>query len=224
MHYTEFLTRTAFSKEEILAHAKGLLVEDPPKDGVGRLPSPPFLMFDRVVELERNKSSGHIVAEYDVKPDAWYFQCHFVQDPVQPGCLGVDAVWQLIGFYCLASGATGAGRALGCREVNFFGQIRPYDQLVRYEIDIRRFTTLRKTGFSIAIGDGRILVDGVEIYSVLGGKVGVFRDIAYTDYPISTSRFARGGLIERDDKLNISGRRNVQDVQNKGAHDEGANL
>jgi 3-hydroxyacyl-[acyl-carrier protein] dehydratase/trans-2-decenoyl-[acyl-carrier protein] isomerase len=131
MKYAEFLERTQFSKSELLASAQGTLVGDPPADGVPQLPAPPFLMFDRVVEVERRGAQGLIVAEQDVALDAWYFQCHFRGDPVQPGCLGVDAIWQLIGFYAALRGARGAGRALGSKEIEFSGQIRPHNKVVR---------------------------------------------------------------------------------------------
>lgn len=197
MQYIEFLDKTDFTKTELVAMAKGQLVTDPPEGGIARLPSPPFLMFDRITQVERRGKTGTIVAEQDIKPDAWYFQCHFQDDPVQPGCLGLDAIWQLLGFYCAAAGAAGSGRALGCKDVEFSGQIRPYDQLVRYELDIRRFTILKESGAAIAIANGRVFVDDVQIYAVKDAKVGIFQGIAYNDYPNPTSSYARGGLLER---------------------------
>lgn len=154
-------------------------------------------MVDRIVDLRRGPTDGKIVAEHDVEPDHWYFQCHFQNDPVQPGCLGLDAVWQLLGFYCAACGASGSGRALGCQEVAFRGQIRPYDRIVRYEIDVRRFSMLRHSGAAVSIGDATVFVDDSPIYSIRGAKVGIFTSIAYDDYPNPSSRFARGGLMER---------------------------
>jgi 3-hydroxyacyl-[acyl-carrier protein] dehydratase/trans-2-decenoyl-[acyl-carrier protein] isomerase len=195
MLYAEFLERNHFTKTELLACAKGVLVEDPPDKGVAPLPSPPFLMFDRITELTRGRRSGRIVAEQEIKPDAWYFQCHFQGDPVQPGCLGVDAVWQLIGFYCNANGAVGSGRALGSGSIEFEGQIRPYDSLVRYEVDIRRYSLLKDTGSAIAIANGKVFVDDEQIYDIKDAKVGIFTDIAYRDYPNPDSSFAKGGLI-----------------------------
>ncbi len=197
MLYSEFVERTHYTKEELLAMGNGTIVDNPPEGGVARLPSPPFLMFDRITKVERNGRSGKIVAEQDIRPDAWYFQCHFIGDPVQPGCLCLDAIWQLLGFYCAASGAQGSGRALGAKEVEFSGQIRPYDKLVTYELDVRRFSVLKDSGAAIAIADGRVLVDGTEIYTVKDAKVGIFRDIAYTDYPNPSSPLARGGLMTR---------------------------
>ena len=111
MKYAEFLQRTQFSKVELLACANGTLLE-----GAPTLPAPPMLMMDRIVEIGHRGAQGRIVAELDVQMDAWFFHCHFRSDPVQPGCLGVDAIWQLIGFYGGVRGAKGAGRALGFRK------------------------------------------------------------------------------------------------------------
>jgi 3-hydroxyacyl-[acyl-carrier protein] dehydratase/trans-2-decenoyl-[acyl-carrier protein] isomerase len=115
---------------------------------------------------------------------------------VQPGCLGVDGVWQLVGLFCSASGAPGSGRALGCKEVEFSGQIRPYDKVVRYEVDIRRFSQLKESGSAVAIGSARVLVDGEAIYSIKDAKVGMFLGIAYDDYPARSER-SKGGLMDR---------------------------
>ena len=196
MKYAEFLERAQFCKTEVLATAYGTLVEDPPPDGIATLPSPPMLMLDRVVEISHRGAQGRIVAEYDVPMDAWFFQCHFRSDPVQPGCLGVDAIWQLIGFYAAVRGAKGAGRALGAKEIEFFGQIRPYNKLVRYEIDIRRYAELADTGAAIAIGTGRVIVDGEPIYTVKDAKVGVFKGIRYPDYPLPSAN-SLGGVMKR---------------------------
>ncbi len=197
MKYDEFLKREHYSLEELLGMAYGNLVEDPPEEFI-RLPAPPFLMVDRVTELKREGKKGKIVAEKDIKPDEWFFQCHFNGDPVQPGCLGVDAIWQLIGFYIAANGAPGSGRALGCQEVDFNGQIRPYNKLLRYEIDIRRFTMMPEQGAALCIGNGRLYVDDEHIYTVRDAKVGCFTGIAYTDYPNRSERSV-GGIMERAD-------------------------
>ena len=111
----EFHTVTSLSKEQVLAHAYGRLVHDAPANFV-RLPAPPMLMLDRVTSVERKGSKGRIVAERDIRIDDWFFGCHFAGDPVQPGCLGVDAVWQLIGLYLGLCGTVESGRALGCRK------------------------------------------------------------------------------------------------------------
>lgn len=194
MKYTEFRERSQFSNEEVIALAYGRLVEDAPDEFKARFPLPPMLMVDRVTEISRKGARGRIVAERDVRVDDWFFHCHFLGDPVQPGCLGVDAIWQLIGMYCAWNGALGTGRALGCQEVEFFGQIRPYDGTVRYEIDIVRYQELQTSGSSIALGDAKVLVDGQEIYEIKRAKVGVFRDIDYPDYPWP-SRHSRGGRL-----------------------------
>lgn len=197
MLYTEFLERSQFSKLELIAHGRGTLIEDAPSKDFAQLPAPPFLMFDRITRVERNGSSGLIHAEQDINVDAWYFQCHFKDDPVQPGCLGLDAVWQLIGFYCTANGAIGSGRALGCDSVEFNGQIRPHDKKVRYEVKIRRFSSMKATGAGIAIGDAQVFVDDQMIYEIKGARVGCFANIAYLDYPNPEAPNARGGIIQR---------------------------
>ncbi len=194
--YEEFKSRDHFSKEELLAFAYGRLVKDPPEALKARLPTPPMMMFDRIISITAEKSRGRLVAEQDIALDAWFFQCHFQGDPVQPGCLGLDAVWQLLGFYCNWRGGLGTGRALGCREVDFFGQIRPHDSLVRYEIDVRRYTEIKKQGASMVVGDAKVIVDGQEIYTIEGARVGLFRDIEYPDYPLPSER-SRGGRMER---------------------------
>lgn len=196
MTYKEFLERSHFTKEELLAFSYGTLVSDPP-DEFSKLPTPPFLMVDRVIELEKNGSKGRLVAEKDVLIDEWFFQCHFNGDPVQPGCLGVDAIWQLLGFFCVCSGSEGYGRALGSKEVFFDGQIRPHNKLVRYEIDVRRYSVLQGGRASLVIGTGKVLVDGEHIYTVNDAKVGIFKGIAYTDYP-NKSKNAVGGIMKTD--------------------------
>jgi 3-hydroxyacyl-[acyl-carrier protein] dehydratase/trans-2-decenoyl-[acyl-carrier protein] isomerase len=194
MRYAELLERRQFSKLDLMGLSQGNLVEDAPAEFM-RLPAPPMLMFDRVVELERGVK-GRIVGEQDIHLDDWFFQCHFRGDPVQPGCLGVDAVWQLIGLFCGASGAAGSGRALGCKEVEFSGQIRPYNKLVRYEVDIRRFSLLKESGSAIAIGTGKVLVDGELVYVIKDAKVGMFLGIGYPDYPKASAN-STGGIMDR---------------------------
>jgi len=196
MKYAEFRERARFDGEEILAFAHGRLVEDAPDGFEARLPLPPMLMLDRIVELTRDGARGRLVAERDVRLDDWFFQCHFQGDPVQPGCLGVDAVWQLLGFFCAWSGALGSGRALGCGEIEFSGQIRPRDHVVRYDIAIRRYAALTGTGAAIAIGDATVAVDGEPIYAIKAAKAGIFRDLAYRDYPLASER-SRGGKLAR---------------------------
>ena len=196
MTYEEFKSRDHFDKAELLGFAYGRLVKDAPEGLKARLPTPPMLMLDRVLEISASKSRGRIVAERDVNVDDWFFQCHFQSDPVQPGCLGLDGIWQLLGFYCNWRGGLGSGRALGCGEVEFFGQIRPYDEVIRYEVDVKRYTELKEAGASMVIGDARLFVDDQEIYTVTGARVGLFRDIGYPDYPLRSEN-SRGGRMER---------------------------
>ena len=196
MKYADFLARSSFSLEDLLAFGHGSLVEDPPPGFRARLPVPPMLMIDRIVEIRRDGHRGRVVAEQEVRLDAWFFQCHFLGDPVQPGCLGLDAVWQLVGFFCVWAGGLGAGRALGVGEVEFSGQIRPRDALVRYELDVVRFSRLPASGAAIAIADARVLVDGDPIYTMKRAKSGTFLEIDYPDYPHASER-SRGGRMER---------------------------
>jgi len=194
--YAEFLALKSFAKDELLAFAHGTLVSDPPPRFEARLPLPPLLMIDRILEIRSEGPRGRIVAERDVAIDDWFFQCHFRGDPVQPGCLGVDGVWQLLGFFCAWSGGLGSGRALGCGEVEFSGQIRPHDRCVRYEIDVRRFTKIAHAGATLVIGDATLFVDDEPIYEIKRAKVGTFQGIAYSDYPMASER-SRGGKMER---------------------------
>jgi 3-hydroxyacyl-[acyl-carrier protein] dehydratase/trans-2-decenoyl-[acyl-carrier protein] isomerase len=193
--YDEFRARDHFEADELLAFAWSRLVEDAPAELTSQLPVPPMLMVDRVTEIRREGRQGRIVAERAVRRDDWFFQCHFTKDPVQPGCLGVDAVWQLLGFFCTWAGGLGSGRALGCGEIEFFGQIRPHDRLVRYEIDVRRYSELKTAGSSIAIGDATVLVDGEPIYTLKSAKSGLFRGISYADYPHPGPNHRGGRLV-----------------------------
>ena len=192
--YKDYLNKTSFTKQELLSFSWGSLIEDPPIEGCGILPAPPMLMFDRIVKIEKNANKGLIIAEQDLSLGDWFFQCHFRTDPVQPGCLGVDAIWQLVGFYATLCGAKGAGRALGVKEVEFFGQIRPHNKLVRYEVDIKRYIQKESVGAYFAIGSASVLVDGQAIYTIKDAKVGVFVGIQYQDYP-HISKNAIGGKI-----------------------------
>ncbi|MFK7888111.1 MAG: bifunctional 3-hydroxydecanoyl-ACP dehydratase/trans-2-decenoyl-ACP isomerase [Gammaproteobacteria bacterium] len=193
MTYEEFTSCSELDKQQLLAWGQQTLLKDAP-GVIPSLPAPPMLMFDRITSIERKGRRGRIVAEQDVHLDAWYFQCHFTDDPVQPGCLGVDAIWQLLGMYCALNGALGSGRALGCREVDFFGQIRPHDSVVTYDVEVRRMSTIQ--GNAVVIGSGSVAVDGEPIYTVGDARVGVFGDIRYDDYP-NKSANAVGGVLKR---------------------------
>ena len=195
MKYKDFLQQDHFDFEQLLAFSYGNMIEDPPEDFNARLPAPPFLMVDRILSIEKKGSRGRIVAEQDIRLDAWYFQCHFNGDPVQPGCLCVDAVWQLMGFFCVWRGALGAGRALGCEEVVFSGQIRPHNKVARFEVDVVRFQDLKKSGTSIVIADASVFVDNEHITTIKKARTGIFKGITYTDYP-HRSPNSLGGTTE----------------------------
>ncbi|MFC0677932.1 3-hydroxyacyl-[acyl-carrier-protein] dehydratase FabA [Lysobacter korlensis] len=160
----------SFDYEQLLACGRGEMFGP----GNARLPLPPMLMFDRITHIsdEGGKyGKGEIHAELDVRPDLWFFQCHFQSDPVMPGCLGVDAMWQLGGFYLPWLGEPGRGRALGVGQVKFTGQVLPDAKLVRYELDIRR---VMRGKLALVIADGRTLVDGREIYTASDLRIGLF--------------------------------------------------
>jgi 3-hydroxyacyl-[acyl-carrier protein] dehydratase/trans-2-decenoyl-[acyl-carrier protein] isomerase len=193
MSYAEFLQAQALSKPQLLAWGKQTLVGDAPGT-IPSLPLPPMLMFDRVSGIVHAGRRGQILAEQDIDLDAWYFLCHFGNDPVQPGCLGVDAIWQLLGMYCALRGALGSGRALGCKEVDFFGQIRPHDSVVSYRVEVRRYSEMQ--GGAVVIGDGSVSVDGEAIYSVRDAKVGIYPGIQYGDYPARSAN-AIGGVLNK---------------------------
>ena len=140
-----------------------------------QLPLKPMLMFDRIVNITEDggkANKGVITAELDIAPDLWFFDCHFKEDPVMPGCLGLDAMWQLVGFFLGWSGAEGRGRALGAGTVKFSGQVTPKNKLVTYRIDMRR-VMLRKLVMGVA--DGSMLIDGKEIYTAEDLRVGLFK-------------------------------------------------
>lgn len=143
--------------------------------GNAQLPLPPMLMFDRITEITADGGAygkGLLVAELDVNPDLWFFECHFKGDPVMPGCLGLDAMWQLVGFFLGWTGAPGKGRALGVGEVKFTGQIEPHVKTVRYVIDLKRVINRRLV---LGIADGHVEADGKVIYTAKDMRVGLFR-------------------------------------------------
>ncbi|NCF15437.1 MAG: bifunctional 3-hydroxydecanoyl-ACP dehydratase/trans-2-decenoyl-ACP isomerase [Gammaproteobacteria bacterium] len=140
----------------------------------GRLPKPNMLMLDRIASITGDTGKygkGEIKAELDINPDLWFFDCHFESDPVMPGCLGLDAMWQLVGFHLCWQGLLGRGRALGVGKVKFSGQVLPTSKKVTYQIDIKR-TIARK--LNMAIADGSMSVDGREIYTAEDLRVGLF--------------------------------------------------
>ena len=160
----------SFTREQLLACGRGEMFG--PDNG--RLPLPDMLMMDRITHLSDEGGAfgkGRIEAELDITPDLWFFQCHFRGDPVMPGCLGLDAMWQLVGFFLVWKRNPGRGRALGVGEVKFAGQVLPTAKTVRYEIDIKRVVERKLV---LAIADGRVLVDGREIYTATDLRVGLF--------------------------------------------------
>ncbi len=160
----------SFSYSDLIRCGKGEIFGE----GNALLPQPPMLMFDRIVNITEDGGKfekGQIIAELDINPDLWFFKCHFETDPVMPGCLGLDAMWQLIGFYLGWKGGPGHGRALGAGEVKYFGQVLPGARLVTYRIDMKR-VIMRK--LVMGIGDGAMEVDGREIYSARDLRVGLF--------------------------------------------------
>ncbi len=142
--------------------------------GNAQLPLPPMLMCDRIVKIAEQGGAynkGHIIAELDINPDLWFFKCHFENDPVMPGCLGLDAMWQLVGFYLGWLGGSGRGRALGSREVRFSGQITPENKLLTYRIDLKRVIMRR---LYMGIADASLEVDGDKIFTAKDLRVGLF--------------------------------------------------
>jgi 3-hydroxyacyl-[acyl-carrier protein] dehydratase/trans-2-decenoyl-[acyl-carrier protein] isomerase len=162
--------KSSFTREELLDCGRGELFGP----GNAQLPMPPMLMMDRIVNIGESGGlygKGEITAELDIHPDLWFFDCHFLGDKVMPGCLGLDAMWQLVGFFLGWMGGLGRGRALGCGEVKFTGQVLPSAGKLIYRIEMKR-VILRK--LVVGIADGVTLVDGREIYVAKDLKVGLF--------------------------------------------------
>ncbi len=163
-------TQNSYTREELLTCGRGELFGE----GNAQLPLPPMLMFDRIITINADggvHGKGEVVAELDVTPDMWFFDCHFQGDPVMPGCLGLDAMWQLIGFYLGWRGGPGRGRALGVGEVAFRGQVTPDKRRVTYRVDLSR-VIMRKLYMGVA--DAEMEVDGKVIYTAKDLRVGLF--------------------------------------------------
>lgn len=166
-----FSDRHQFNRDELLACGRGELFGD----GNAQLPLPNMLMFDRITEIRAGSGEhgqGLVVAELDINPDLWFFACHFQGDPVMPGCLGLDAMWQLVGFYLGWTGAPGRGRALGGGEIKFSGQVTPDCRLVTYTINMKRVI---KRKLVMGVADGTMAVDGKAIYEAKDLRVGLFK-------------------------------------------------
>jgi len=162
--------QNAYSYDDLLRQGRGELFG---RDN-GRLPLPPMLMLDRITCITADGGKydkGELIAELDINPDLWFFKCHFDGDPVMPGCLGLDAMWQLVGFHMVWAGMEGRGRALGVGKVRFTGQVLPSAKLVTYQLDIKRVISRK---LIMAIADGSLSVDGREIYTAEDLRVGLF--------------------------------------------------
>ncbi|WP_201316141.1 3-hydroxyacyl-[acyl-carrier-protein] dehydratase FabA [Dyella sp. EPa41] len=162
---------SSFDREQLLACARGELFGP----GNARLPSPPMLMFDRITHVNEHDGAfgkGSLRAELDISPNLWFFACHFDGDPVMPGCLGLDALWQLSGFFLPWLGLQGRGRALGVGQVKFTGQVLPSASLLSYAVDISRVI---KGRMNVVVANGTVHVDGRQIYTATDMRVGLFQ-------------------------------------------------
>ena len=164
--------KSSYNYEELIDCGNGKLFGP----GNAKLPLPPMLMFDRITEINNDQGvfkKGLIKAELDIKDDHWFFKCHFNKDPVMPGCLGLDAMWQLVGFYLGWLGKPGKGRALGVNAVKFTGEVLKNMKIATYEIDMKRI--LIKEGTTVGLANGILKADGKKIYSAENLKVGLFK-------------------------------------------------
>ena len=166
------MQKNSFTYDELISCGKGVLFGE----GNAKLPLPPMLMFDRITKINNNLgefNKGFIQAELDIKEDLWFFNCHFQGDPVMPGCLGLDAMWQLVGFYLGWSGEPGKGRALGVNTVKFTGEVLKNVKMATYEINMKRI--LKKEGTVVGLANGILSADGKIIYKAENLKVGLFK-------------------------------------------------
>ena len=164
--------KSSYKYEELIDCGNGNLFGP----GNAKLPLPPMLMFDRINEISEtngNFKKGLIKAELDIKDDLWFFDCHFKEDPVMPGCLGLEAMWQLVGFYLGWLGNLGRGRALGVNAVKFSGEVLKNVKMATYEINMKKI--LAKEGTTVGLANGLLLADGKKIYSAENLKVGLFK-------------------------------------------------
>ena len=166
------MKKNSYSYDDLIRCGEGKLFGP----GNAKLPLPPMLMFDRITEITDDKGAfnkGSLIAELDVKKNLWFFDCHFKEDPVMPGCLGLDAMWQLVGFYLGWIGNPGKGRALGVGTVKFTGEVLQEVKLVRYEIDMKKI--MSPGGTTVGLANGIVSADGKQIYSAESLKVGLFK-------------------------------------------------
>ena len=166
------MQKNSFNYDELIACGKGELFEERNE----KLPLPPILMFDRNTEIKKDIGEfkkGFIKAELDIKDNLWFFDCHFQNDPVMPGCLGLDAMWQLVGFYLGWVGEPGKGRALGVSSVKFTGEVLKKVKKATYEINMKRI--LKKEGAVVGLANGILSADGKIIYTAENLKVGLFK-------------------------------------------------
>ena len=166
------MKKNSYSYEELINCGEGKLFGP----GNAKLPLPPMLMFDRITEINNEKGAfnkGVLKAELDIKKNLWFFDCHFKEDPVMPGCLGLDAMWQLVGFFLGWIGNPGKGRALGVGTVKFTGEVLQNVKLVRYEIDMKKI--MSPGGTTVGLANGVVLADEKKIYSADNLKVGLFK-------------------------------------------------
>lgn len=164
---------SSYTYDELIDCGKGNLFGP----GNAQLPLPPMLMFDRITNIQDRGGKydqGLMVAELDINPKQWFFRCHFEGDPVMPGCLGLDAMWQMVGFFLAWKGGLGHGRALGGKEIQFTGQVTPDKKLITYTVDIRRVIN---RSLVMGIADATMMVDGEGIYSGKNLRVGLFADV-----------------------------------------------
>ena len=166
------MKKNSYSYNELIDCAEGKLFGP----GNAKLPLPPMLMFDRITEINEDKGTfkkGSLKAELDIKKNLWFFDCHFKDDPVMPGCLGLDAMWQLVGFFLGWLGNPGKGRALGVGTVKFTGEVLENIKLVKYEINMKKI--MSPGGTTVGLANGIVLADEKKIYSADGLKVGLFK-------------------------------------------------
>jgi len=166
------IKKNRFDYEDLINCAEGKLFGP----GNAKLPSPPMLMFNKITNIQETSgkfNKGLIEAEFDIQKKMWFFDCHFKEDPVMPGCLGLDAMWQLVGFYLGWKGEPGKGRALGVNSVKFTGEVLTTVKIVKYEVNMKRI--LKKEGAVVGLADGTLYADGKAIYKAESLKVGLFK-------------------------------------------------